>query len=157
MLHRQAHLSLAHSVCYTGAMPMVQRHDIRLRLWFSPACSWLGQVCLIAFLAALVLSPLSLSSDASRNEEHPAHTFALTVRPDTSEQRPPRAGLPVQDAQPPPTAHEHCAIHCSLASLLFPLLLLGALFLTARLGGFLPLGLLRLATPPLSPPPQPAR
>jgi hypothetical protein len=110
------------------------------------------RVVLAVFALALLLAPLLRSEEITHDEPHTTlagfSVISAAVPADTT---------PAEGAAPTTSPHSHCAIHCSLASLMVPLILLGTLLLATRLGRSFPSGPQRLPSPPLSPPPQRAR
>lgn len=137
-------------------MLIAQQRGTVSRPWLSLPPNWLGRLILVVVAVALVLGPLSFR-DAVPHGDQDSDAALSTVGDSILHELFPSDTAASRGGVPATTPHSHCVIHCSLASLLFPALLLGALLLAARLLCFLPLGLQSLATPPLSPPPQPAR
>ena len=137
-------------------MLIAQQRGMILRPSLSLAPNWLGRLVLAVVAVTLAFGPLSFR-DAAPHADSDSHTATPTavaaeclrglLSSDAAES---------QGAKPASTPHSHCVIHCSLASLLFPLLLLGAPLLATRLVCFLSPACKRLAAPPLSPPPQSA-
>jgi hypothetical protein len=137
-------------------MLIAQQRGTVLRPQVSLPPSWLGQLLLTVVAVTLVFGPLSLR-DATPHGDSDSHTATpTTVAAECLRGLLSSDAAESQGAAPATTPHSHCVIHCSLASLLFPLLLLGAPLLATRLVCFLSPACKRLAAPPLSPPPQSA-
>jgi hypothetical protein len=135
-------------------MLIAQQRGTELRPRFSLAPIWFGRLLLALVVAALVLGPLSFRAVAPHSDQDNHALFGSSGGVLLHESL--QSDTPASQAgEPATTPHSHCVIHCSLASLLFPLLLLGAPLLAARLCCSLSPGLQSLTTPPLSPPPQP--
>lgn len=124
-----------------------RRFILRPRHSLLPWCQ--GHIVLAVFALALLVAPLLPSEELTHDEPHVAPAGYLAVGASLSE------AASADGSAPAP--HSHCAIHCSLASLVRALVLIGTPLLTARLAWFLFLCLQTVATPPLSPPPQQAR
>ena len=151
-----AELSRVPGLCYSENMLIVQQRGTFLRPRHSLAPSWLGQLLLAVVAVTLVFGPLSLR-DATPHGASDSHTATSnTLAAEGLHGLLPSDAAEAQGATPATTPHSHCVIHCSLASLLFPLLLLGAPLLATRLVCSLSPACKRLAAPPLSPPPQSA-
>ena len=138
--------------CYTDAMLIAQQRSFILRPRLSLLPWRRGHIVLAVFALALLLAPLLRSEELTHDEQHvtPANYRAIAAAPLPE-------AMPADGSAPAAAPHSHCAIHCSLASLVIALVLIGAPLLTARLAWFLSLRLETVATPPLSPPPQQAR
>lgn len=131
----------------------MQQRSVTLRPRFSLAPSVMGQLLLAVVVAALVLGPLL--QEAAPHGERVGHAVdSHTISGSAFHELLPSSAAQPAESAPTSEPHSHCAIHCSLASLLFPLLLLGAPLLAARLLFSPPLAFQSLGTPPLSPPPQ---
>lgn len=144
-------------LCYSENMLIAQQRGTFLRPRPSLAPSWLGQLLLVVVSATLAFGPLSLR-DVAPHADSDSHTVTSIMLADESLRSLISSdAAEAQGAKPASTPHSHCVIHCSLASLLFPLLLLGAPLLAARLVSSLAPSCTRLAAPPLSPPPQLSR
>lgn len=139
-------------LCYTEAMWIVRQRNALLSSRLSLAPSRLGLL-----VVALMFWQLLLCEAAPPNGQVDSSTSVPKVNTVVAHNLLSQDTAPADDATPISLPHGLCAIHCSLASPIFPLLLLGALLLAARLRCYLPFVLRRLAAPPLSPPPQPAR
>lgn len=138
--------------CYTDAMLIAQQRRFILRPRLSLLPWRRGHIVLAVFALALLLAPLLRSEELTHNEQHVApagyQAIGAVVFPEA---------MPADGSAPAAAPHSHCAIHCSLASLVILLVLIGAPLLATRLGWFFSLRLQTIAIPPLSPPPQQTR
>jgi hypothetical protein len=139
-------------LCYTDEMLIAQQRGFILMPRRSLFPWRQSYIVLVMFACALLLAPLLHNEELTHDDPHVALAAYLTIGPTVLPETMPASGS--ASATEP---HNHCAIHCSFASLVIPLVLIGASLLAARLSWFFTLHLQTVATPPLSPPPQQAR
>jgi len=144
-----------HRLCYTEFMLRAQQRGVILRPRPSLPPFWLGQLALVLFVVALVLGPWLRSGTSEHDDPHVAFAGLLAASAVALHTYLPTETAPADSSASATSAHSHCAMHCSLATFMLPLLL-GALLLAARLAWCFLLSLQYLGTAPLSPPPQPA-
>lgn len=118
---------------------------------------WLGRLLVVFIAATLVLGPISIGETVSHGDR-----AGSTITADTLVDSQLHGVLPSMAEETPHSStdsapHSHCALHCSLSTLLFSLVFLATLLLAARLCSASTLSFPQFVTPPLSPPPQTAR
>lgn len=139
-------------LCYTDEMLIAQQRGFILMPRRSLFPWRQSYIVLVLFAGALLLAPLLHGEELTHDDPHVALAAYLTIGPTVLPETMPASGSTAATAP-----HNHCAIHCSFASLVIPPVLTGASLLAARLSWFFTLLLQTVATPPLSPPPQQAR